>query len=265
MNAAAGARSSELDRVLDAQEQSPELAAELFAVADLLGGQAQLRNAMADPTVADDRRSEFANQVFGSRVGTPAAAVVAAAVGLRWGSSSGLVAAIDRQGVRALLGHAQAAGTLDTVEDELFRFGRTVLADQALRRALHDRSAPVALRQQLVSDLLASRANDDTVSLARRAVSAAKLSFDTAIQRYLTLAAAARARAIATVTVARPLSQEQKERLQKALERQLGRQVNLQVVVDPSVVGGARVQVGDEVIEGTVAGRLAAAEKQLTQ
>jgi F-type H+-transporting ATPase subunit delta len=67
------------------------------------------------------------------------------------------------------------------------------------------------------------------------------------------------------VTVARPLSQEQKERLQKALERQLGRQVNLHVVVDPSVVGGARVQVGDEVIEGTVAGRLAAAEKQLTQ
>ncbi len=67
------------------------------------------------------------------------------------------------------------------------------------------------------------------------------------------------------MTVARPLSQEQAERLRAALERQVGRQVNLQVVVDPAVVGGARVQVGDEVIEGTVAGRLAAAEKQLTQ
>ena len=77
MNATAEARLSELDRVLNAQEQSPDLAAELFAVADLLGGQAQLRNAMADPTVADDRRSEFANQVFGGRVGKPAAAVVA--------------------------------------------------------------------------------------------------------------------------------------------------------------------------------------------
>lgn len=265
MNAAAESRSSELDRVLDAQAQSPELAAELFAVADLLGGQAQLRNAMADPTVADDRRSEFATGVFGSRVGTAAAAVVAAAVGLRWGRASGLIAAIDRQGVRALLGHAQAAGTLDTVEDELFRFGRTVLADQALRRALDDRSAPVALRQQLVHDLLAGRANDDTVALAERAVSAEKLSFDTAIEGYLTVAAATRARAIATVTVARPLQQDQKERLQAVLERQLGRQVNLQIVVDPTVVGGARVQVGDEVIEGTVAGRLAAAEKQLTQ
>jgi F-type H+-transporting ATPase subunit delta len=265
MNAAAEARSSELDRVLDAQEQSPELAAELFAVADLLGGQPQLRNALADPTAADERRSEFARNVFGSRIGAPAAAVVSAAVGLRWGSASGLVAAIDRQGVRALLGHAQAEGSLDAVEDELFRFGRTVVADQALRRALDDRSAPIDLRRQLVSDLLASRANDDTVSLARRAVSAAKLSFETAIESYLAVAAATRARAIATVTVARPLPQDQKERLQVVLERQLGRQVNLHVVVDPSVIGGARVQVGDEVIEGTVAGRLAAAEKQLTQ
>ncbi len=265
MSTAAEARSSELDRVLDAQAQSPELAAELFAVADLLGGQAQLRNAMADPTVSDDRRSEFASGVFGSRVGASAAAVVSAAVGLRWGRASGLVAAIDRQGVRALLGHAQVEGKLDTVEDELFRFARTVVADQGLRRALDDRSAPVPLRQQLVTDLLASRADEDTVSLARRAVSAAKVSFNTSVEGYLALAAAIRARAIATVTVARPLATEQKERLQAALERQLGRQVNLQVIIDPSVVGGARVQVGDEVIEGTVAGRLAAAEKQLTQ
>ena len=265
MNAAAEARLTELDRVLNAQDQSPELAAELFAVADLLGGHAQLRNAMADPTVGDERRSEFAASVFGPRLGTSAAAVVNAAVGLRWGSSSGLVAAIDRQGVRALLGHAQAAGKLDAVEDELFRFARTVIADQALRRALDDRAAPVALRRDLVGDLLAGRADADTVELAKRAVAATKLSFDVTLEGYLALAAATRARAIATVTVARPLEQVQLERLQEALERQLGRQVNLHVIIDPSVVGGARVQVGDEVIEGTVAGRLAAAEKQLTQ
>jgi F-type H+-transporting ATPase subunit delta len=265
MNATAEARLSELDRVLNASDQSPELAAELFAVADLLGGQVQLRNALADPTVADTRRSEFATSVFGSRVGKPAAAVVAAAVGLRWGSGSGLVAAIDRQGVRAVLGHAQADGRLDAVEDELFRFARTVIADQALRRALDDRTAPVALRQDLVGDLLDGRADAGTVALAKRAVASPKVSFDVTVEGYLALAAATRARAIAIVTVARPLEEAQKARLQAALERQLGRQVNLQIVIDPSVVGGARVQVGDEVIEGTVAGRLAAAEKQLTQ
>ncbi|MBI5027318.1 MAG: F0F1 ATP synthase subunit delta, partial [Actinobacteria bacterium] len=166
MSAAAEARLSELDRVLDAQEASPELAAELFAVADLLGGQAQLRNAMADPTVADDRRRDFARTVFGGRIGAGAAAVVVAAAGLRWGTASGLGAAIDRQGVRALFGHAHAAGALDAVEDELFRFGRTVVADQALRRALDNRTAPVAVRQTLVSDLIEGRTSADTVALA---------------------------------------------------------------------------------------------------
>jgi F-type H+-transporting ATPase subunit delta len=244
---------------------SPELAAELFAVADLLGGQAQLRNALADPTVADDRRTEFALTVFGSRVGEAAATVVSAAAGLRWSGPASLVASIDRQGVRALLGHALAAGTLDTVEEELFRFTRTVVADPALRSALDDRTAAVPLRQQLVSDLLTGRADADTTELARRAVARSTVSFEETVEDYLSLAAAVRARAIATVTVARPLDADQRARLQAALERQLGRSVNLQVIVDPSVIGGARVQVGDEVIEGTVSGRLAAAEKQLTQ
>jgi F-type H+-transporting ATPase subunit delta len=265
MNAAAGARLSELDRVLDAREASPELAAELFAVADLLGGQAQLRNALADPTVDDRRRRELAAGVFGSRLSSTATRVVAAAAGLRWGTSSGLLLAVDRQGVRTLLLHALAAGTLDTVEEELFRFARTVVADQPLRRAINNRTAPLEVRQQLVTDLLTGRVDADAVQLARRAVAMSTVSFEATIEDYLGLAADVRSRAVATVTVARPLAADQHERLQAALERQLGRQVNLQVIVDPAVLGGARVQVGDEVIEGTVAGRLAAAEKQLTQ
>ncbi len=265
MSAAAEARLSELDRALDVQESSPELADELFAVADLLGGQVSLRNALADPTVPDDRRRELADGLFGARVGAAAAAVVSAAASLRWGSASGLVAAIDRQGVRALFAHALASRTLDAVEDELFRFTRTVIAHTALRQALDDRSAPVAVRQALVDDLLAGKANPDTVALARRVVARAAVSFEATAESYLGLAAAIRQRAVATVTVARPLTDEHKQRLQAVIERQLGRQVSLQVVVDPTVLGGARVQVGDEVIEGTVVGRLAAATKQLTQ
>ena len=69
--------------------------------------------------------------------------------------------------------------------------------------------------------------------------------------------------AIAVVTVARALTVEQAERLRAALSKQVGREVSLQVTVDPAVIGGVRVQLGDEVIEGTVAGRLDAAERQL--
>jgi F-type H+-transporting ATPase subunit delta len=264
MNAAAEARLSELDRALDAQELSQALAAELFAVADLLAGGAPLRNALSDPTVPDDRRRELATGVLSGRVSAGALAVAGEAAALKWGSATSLVAAIDRQGIRALLGHAQVAGELDAVEDELFRFGRSVAASSELRQALDDRSLPVADRQQLVTDLIQDKVRAETIDLARRAVTDDGRPFDVTVANYLKLAAAARQRAIATVTVARALPIDQKQRLQAALVRQLGRQVNLQIVVDPGVIGGARVQVGDEVIEGTVAGKLAAAVQQLS-
>lgn len=264
MNATAEARQSELDRAVDAYELGSALAVELFAVADLLVAQTPLRNALADPNMPDDRRRELATGVLGSRVSAAAAAVVGEAAALRWGSPSGLVAALERQGIRALLGHAQAVGKLDTVEEELFRFSRTVAGDQELRRALDDRKAPRDARRQLVSDLLAGRVQPDTIELATRATVARARSYQVTLAEYLKLAASARARAIAKVTVARELTAAQRDRLQDALVHQLGRQVNLQVVVDPTVIGGARVQVGDDVIEGTVAGKLAAAEQQLS-
>ncbi|MFT4109327.1 hypothetical protein, partial [Propionicimonas sp.] len=85
MSAAAQARLSELDRAMDAQQASPEIAADLFAVADLLTANPPLRNAMADPTVPDDRRRAFAEGLLAGRLGPGATAVAAAAAGLRWG------------------------------------------------------------------------------------------------------------------------------------------------------------------------------------
>lgn len=263
MSAAAEARQSELDRALDAQGVGSALAAELFAVADLLKGQPTLRNALADPNTPDDRRRELADGVLGSRISAAANTVVGAAAALRWGGSSGIVAALERQGIRALLVDAQAAGKLDTVEDELFRFSRTVAGDPALQAALDDRVAPTSARQQLVTDLLKERTYAGTVELATRAAVSTSRAYAVKLAEYLKLAAALRIRAIAKVTVARPLTPEQRDRLRVVLVRQLRREVNLQVVVDPTVLGGARVNVGDEMIEGTVAGKLVAAEKQL--
>ena len=265
MNAAAEARLSELDRATDAQKLSTGLAEELFAVADLLTGQATLRNALADTTSSDARRRAMAEAVLAKRAGKATIAVVAEAATLRWGTGSRLATAVERQGLRVMFGAALAAKKLDSVEEELFRFSRAVAADPDLRAALDNRNAPVTVRQQLVTDLLGKKADPITVKLAQRAVASARRAFERTLDEYLRLAAATRQRAIATVTVARPLSEEQQRRLQEVLIGKLGRSVNLQVVVDPNVLGGARVKVGDEVIEGTVVGRLAAAEQQLTQ
>jgi F-type H+-transporting ATPase subunit delta len=264
MNAATEARQSELDRVTDSTSPSAELAGELFAVADLLGGQPSLRNALSDPTSDDGRRRGMAGAVFAGRISAGAAKVVGEAAALRWGTGSRMAAALERQGLRTLFATAQASGTLGTVEDELFRFSRTVVSDQPLREALDDRNAPLEARRQLVSDLLEGRADPITVQLAQRAVASPSRSFELTVEGYLRLAAASQQRQVAVVTVAHPLDHEQRERLQTVLSEKLGRTIALQVLVDPAVLGGVQVRVGDEVIEGTVAGRLAAARQQLT-
>lgn len=263
MSAATDARQGELDRVLDGQEPGAGLADELFAVVALLGEQVALRNALSDLTAPEDARRELAKGVFSGRLSEAALAVVSAAAGMRWGSGANLAAVLERQGVRALLHTARLAGQLDTLEEELFRFSRIVDADHDLRRVLEDRTASRAGQEQLVDDLLAGRAMGTTAALARRALGAANRTFGLTLDAYLRLAAAERERAIAQVTVARELTAEQAERLRTALSKQVGREVTLQVSVDPTVLGGARVQLGDEVIEGTVASRLRAAERQL--
>lgn len=263
MSAATDARQAELDRVLDSQDVSPELADELFAVVELLAGQVSLRNALSDSTAGATARRELATAVLGGKVSAAGQAVVEAAAGLRWASGADLSAALERQGVRALLRGAQSAGQLDRVEDEVFRFSRIVEADHGLRDVLEDRSASRAGREELVTGLLASRAEAATVALVRRALRGANRTFARTLDSYLELAAEERSRAIAEVTVAVPLTAEHAERLRTALSRQVGRDVSLQVSVDPAVIGGVRVRLGDEVIEGTVAGRLAAAQRQL--
>ncbi|MGO2036561.1 MAG: F0F1 ATP synthase subunit delta [Brevibacterium sp.] len=255
------ARQSALDTVLDARTASADLAAELFAVVDLLDDQSALRRNLSDPSIPEEARTGLAHGVLDSRVSADTVTVVADAVTLRWAGSHSFTAALERQGVRAELRAAATEDQLDTVEDELFRFSRLVAGDNALRTAIGDRTVPLANRRELVSDLLSTRALPATVRLAQRAVAARQRTFANTIESYVTLAAAERQRALATVRVAKPLSEEQTARLQAALSRQVGRPVALQVIVDPEVLGGVRVELGSEVIEGTVSGRLEEARR----
>lgn len=263
MSNALEARLSELDAALDSQQVTPQLAEELFAVVDLLDAQPALRRALTDPGLEADARGALIDALFGPRVSPATVQVLREAARLRWGASSALTSALERQAVRAVASGSQQAGTLDRVEDELFRFGRLVDGDSALRAAITDRAASVGARQQLVSDLLDGKADAATIYLARRAVAAHSRSFDRTLDGYLSVAAAQRGRAVAHVVAARPLTEEQQQRLASALGGQLGRTVSLQLVVDPTVVGGLRVTVGDEIIEGTVAGRLESARRHI--
>lgn len=256
-------RLGELDGALDGVQPSQQLTDELFAVVDLLADEAALRRALTDPGRPAAERGKLATSLLQDKVSPETLLVVQRAVALRWNSGRALEAALERQGVRSELSAARAAGTIDEVEEQLFRFSRLVEADGGLREALGNRGVPLERRRQLVGDLLAGKADEATIRLSQRAVGARERTFGLTVEKYLSLAAALRQHTVAHVTVARPLPADQAERMKAALSRMAGRTVDLQVTVDPTVIGGVRVQLGDEVIEGTVSGRLADVRRQL--
>ena len=254
-------RLSVLDPLLDETEPSDRLAQDIFSVVDALDRSATLRRVVTDPGTPEGARADFVRGVLGGKVSDGCVDLVVRAVRRRWSGGRTFTAALERQAVRAELVLADRAGQIDDTEDELFRFARLVESDSGLRNALGDRSVDRSHREELVGQLLEGRATPATVVLAKRAVAARERSYGHTLESYVTLAAAQKNRVIATVRVARPLTEEQLRRLRAGLSRQVGRDVALQVLVEPDLLGGVRVELGTEVIEGTVAGRLAEARK----
>lgn len=158
---------------------------------------------------------------------------------------------------RALFEIASAEGTLDKVEDELFRFARAFEASDALRSALTDELIPPAKRLAIVEDLLGARASTTAVQLISMVVGAGRgRDLPAIIDQLVARASANKQQEVAEVRSAVELTADQQTRLAAALAKATGKQLNLKVVVDPSVLGGLVATVGDTVIDGTVRTRI---------
>ena len=158
---------------------------------------------------------------------------------------------------RALFEIARAEGSLDEVEDELFRFARSYENSDALRNALTDDMIPAAKRQAIVEDLLGGRATPTTTQLVSLVVGSGRgRDLPAIIDQLVARASSAKNLEVAEVRSAVPLTDDQQTRLSAALANATGKQVNLKVVVDPSVLGGIIATVGDTVIDGSVRTRL---------
>ena len=157
----------------------------------------------------------------------------------------------------ALFAVARAEGTLGEVEDELFRFSQTLQGSDELRDALTDPSIPASRRQQVVEDLLGGKASTTTVALVSMVVGTGRSrDLPTIIRQLVEMSAAEANKEVAEVRSAVPLTDDQRKRLAEALGEATGKQVEVKVVVDPSVMGGIVAQVGDTVIDGSVRSRL---------
>jgi F-type H+-transporting ATPase subunit delta len=157
----------------------------------------------------------------------------------------------------ALFAVAQAEGSLDEVEDELFRFARTLEGSEDLRSVLTDDYVPPAKRQAVVEDLLGSKSSALTAQLVSFVIGAGRgRDLPAIVDRLVQRAASAKQRTVAEVRSAVPLTADQQERLAAALANATGKDVALKVVVDPNVIGGLVAQVGDQVIDGSIRHRL---------
>ncbi len=152
---------------------------------------------------------------------------------------------------------ARVEGSLDEVEDELFRFARTLEGNDELRSVLTDDAVPAERRRAVVADLLGDRASPVTANLVSLVVGAGRArDLPAIIDRLVQRAAAEHDKVVAEVRSAVALDEDQRERLAEALSRATGKSVEVKVVVDPSVLGGLVARVGDTVIDGTVRTRL---------
>lgn len=240
------------------------LGADLKSVTGLLDREVGLRRTLTDPATSGQRKADLVAALLGSKVGAETLDLVSGMVRSRWATSRDLVDAIEQLSSLAEIIGADRAGALDEVEDELFRFGRIVASSPELRAALTDNAADNAAKGELVRRLLGGKAKAQTIQLIVTLVTQPRgRSLESGLEEYSRLAAGRRGRVVALVTAAIPLADAQKERLAASLARLVGRPVHLNIDVDPSVLGGVRVQIGDEIIEGTVASRMDGARQGL--
>jgi F-type H+-transporting ATPase subunit delta len=233
------------------------IADEILSVASLLRAEPRLRRALTDPARSPADRAELIVSLLGGKVSTVVVDVMGVLVGGRWSRPVELLTATERLGVDAVLSAAEKAGKLADVEDELFRFSHIVSGNSQLAVTLGDPSAPVPDRAKLVQDLLEGKSEAATLRLVQVALEGfGGRGFEFSLIRLVELTAAKRDREVAYVTVAKPLTDADEQRLSDKLSERYGRQVSLKIDVDPKVIGGVSVQVGSDLYDGTILRRL---------
>lgn len=228
-----------------------QTAEDLFAVSGLLAGSVQLRGAIADASAEQAAKVALVDQAFRGKITAPALAVLTAAASHRWSAPDDVVGALEEIGVRAL-----AAVSGAPVADELFAFEAAVTSDSELELALRNKLAPGEAKAKLAAALLKG-ASPATVALVSQLVSNDRgRSIRESLIWAEQVVADELGQSVAVVTSAQALAPAQLGRLRDALSAKYGRSIAFNHIIDPSLIGGLRVQVGDDVIDSSIQTRL---------
>jgi len=229
-------------------------AEQLFAAGRVLAASSQLRAMLADPAINVGAKEGLIGKVFGTKLGKSASALLLAVVSSDWSSQDDLLTGIEDLALRVA---AISAPDSLAIDSELFAFSRIVASDNELELALGTKLGDPSTKGGLVASLLGGKASEQTIVIVSSLV---QQPLGRRIGALLTHAASVVAdqsgQAIATVTSAAPIAASQLASLTKSLTKMYGRELRLNLVIDPSIIGGLRVQVGDDVIDGTVSSRI---------
>lgn len=252
--------SRKLDEVLG-DTDARKTGGDLFAVSGVLRAEPGLRRVATDVSVSDDAKGGLLREILAGKVEDAVLDLTATAAAQRWTRTRDLGDALEHLGVVATV--KSSASESGRLADELFGLGQVVNANPSLRDALSDPARNAEDKRGLLRGLLEGKALPATIALAEQALAGTHRTVGVALHEYQQVAAEVHGQGVATVRVARTLSDADRQRLNDTLTRQYGREVHLNVVVDPEVIGGIRVEIGDDIIDGTVSSRLDDARRKL--
>jgi F-type H+-transporting ATPase subunit delta len=272
----AGVSSESLTKALTELEAklpfaSLQLAKELFGILGAIDSSAGLRRALTDPSRSGDEKSALIRKLFGGKVSAEAADIAAGLASSRWASARDIGDARATHAATVVFAVAEnksavsASGItgLEELENDLFSFNQAVASSHEVQRALSEPQASAAAKITLAERLVPAASEEAKVLIGQAVAQPRGIKATKLVSRFAELAAKRQRRWIATVNVTRPLTETQASRLQQGLNSLYGRELKVNVNVDPTLIGGIRVQVGDEVVDASVLARLNDLQRQL--
>jgi len=237
---------------------------DLFSVLSSLTSSIGLRRAFTDPSRDAASKNALIADLFGKSVSKQAIALLEAAVSLRWSSPVDVASAVEQLAIEAEATAANAEGTLDRLQEELFAFESVLEQNPDLRAGLSLNGVEANFKSELLASVLGGKVAPSTLRLLTELVSALSgRTIELVIDLYIQTVAARRNRAIAVVRTRSALSAAQTEKLTALLSKQVGQPVHLNVEIDPTVLGGISIRFKDEMIDGTMNTRVAEAGRAL--
>ncbi|MGX1160499.1 ATP synthase F1 subcomplex delta subunit [Arthrobacter sp. SLBN-100] len=250
---------------------SLQLAKELFGILGMVDSSAGLRRALTDPSRNGDEKSALVRQLVGGKVSADAADIAGGLASSRWANARDIGDALETLAATVVISVAEnksavsASGIsgLEELENDLFSFNQAVASRHEVQRALSEPQASAAAKATLAERLVPGVSEEAKVLISQAVTQPRGIKPTRLVERFAELAAKRQQRWIATVSVTRPLTATQLARLQAGLNALYGRELKVNVNVDPALIGGIRVQVGDEVLDASVITRLGELQRQL--